>query len=292
LLAGIAVLLLLLPPPGPTLAELVRGDLPHRQVRPRPVPLRRRREAVLDRRLAQAGIPMRGAAFRALCIAAGALIAAAGALAGLPIPALLPLPLATLLLGTAIVTVRAGRACGRMEAALVGALPSLVASLRAGMGIELALAELASRAASPLREELEAVLSQVRLGLVLPQALEEMAARWPLPPVRTLAVAVALQRETGGALAEVLQVAEEGIRSRHELLGEVRSLTAQQRLTAYLLLGLPFAVMGGVSLFSPDYASRLFLTGAGRLMLAGAVFLQAVGYFFMRSFMKVEVYGG
>lgn len=246
----------------------------------------------MDRQLAQAGIPMRAAPFRLLCLGLGAVAALPCFALGLPVPALPLLPMASLLGGPALVAFRASRAARRMEGALVAALPSLVASLRAGMGVEAALAELAPRSASPLREELEAVLSQLRLGVTLPQALEEMAARWPLAPVRTLAVAVILQRETGGSLADVLQVAEEGIRSRHELLGEVRSLTAQQRLTAYLLLALPFLVLGGLSLFSPDYVSRLFFTYSGRLMLGAAVLLQGVGYFFMRSLMRVEVHGG
>jgi len=157
------------------------------------------------------------------------------------------------------------------------------------MGLEQALAQLAARAAPPLRGELEALLAQVRLGATVQQALGSMASRWPLPAVRALAVAVSLQRDVGGSLADVLQVAEEGIRTRHELLGEVRSLTAQQRLTAYLLLGLPFAVMGALSLFSPDYAARLFSSGAGRLMLGGAVLLQGIGYLLMRSLMRVDV---
>jgi tight adherence protein B len=105
-----------------------------------------------------------------------------------------------------------------METTLVAALPPLVASLRAGMGLELALAQLASRAGPPLRQELEAVLSQLRLGATIQQALADLAGRWPLPAVRTLAVAISLQREVGGSLAGVLQVAEESIRARHELV--------------------------------------------------------------------------
>jgi tight adherence protein B len=176
-----------------------------------------------------------------------------------------------------------------MEVALVGALPPLVASLRAGMGLELAIAQLASRAEPPLRQELEAVLAQVRPEVPTQEALADMADRWPLPAVRTLAVAISLQREVGGSLAGVLEIAEGGVRARHELVGEVRSLTAQQRLTAYLLLALPFLMLASLSFLTPDYASRLFGATAGRLIFAGAVALQALGYLAMRGLMRVDV---
>jgi tight adherence protein B len=287
-LVGLSVLLLLWPSRRATLADLVRGR-PARSARGRtPLPVRSPRHDPLAIALAQAGLSLSPLRFRLLAAAAGLPLGGIALLLGLPLPVIVVSPLASLLAASWLLGHLARRARSRMEAALVAALPPLVSSLQAGMGLEQAIAQLAARAAPPLRDELETLLTQVRLGATVQQALESMASRWPLPAVRTLAVAVSLQREVGGSLAGVLQVAEEGIRARHELLGEVRSLTAQQRLTAYLLLGLPFAVMGALSLFSPDYASRLFASGAGRLILGGAVLLQGVGYLLMRSLMRVD----
>jgi tight adherence protein B len=287
LLAGTAVLLLLWPSRRTSLAEVVRGSAGHRPRRP--PPLRPPRADPFAIALAQAGISLSPLRFRLVCIAASLPLALLLLLLGIAPAAAAAGPVLSLALGHFLVHFLARRSRARMESALVGALPPLVASLRAGMGLELAIAQLASRVEPPLREELEAVLAQVRLGAPVQQALDDLARRWPLPAVRTLAVAIGLQREVGGSLANVLEIAEEGIRARHELLGELRSLTAQQRLTAYILLGLPFACLAAISMFSPDYASRLFGTLSGRLLFGGAVALQAFGYLAMRSLMRVDI---
>lgn len=287
LLVGLAALFLLWPSSRPSLAELVRGK--ERQQPSLPLPVRLPQQDSLARSLAQAGIPLSPLRFRLLCAALSLPLAGLLLLLGLPAYlSLLALPL-SVVGGSSLVHFLARRSLARMETALVAALPPLVASLRAGMGLELALAQLASRAEPPLRQELEAVLSQLRLGATIQQALADLAGRWPLPAVRTLAVAISLQREVGGSLAGVLQVAEESIRARHELVGEVRSLTAQQRLTAYLLLALPFLMLAGLSFLTPDYASRLVGAAGGRLILGGAVLLQALGYLAMRGLMRVDI---
>ncbi len=287
-LLGLAILLLLWPSRRPSLVELVRRGEGQR-LPAGELPLRPRRRDPFARSLAQAGISLSPLRFRLACLLSSLPLGGFLLLLGLPPLAFPLLPLLSLVLGNLAVGLLARRARSRMETALVGALPPLVASLRAGMGLELAIAQLAPRAEPPLRQELEAVLAQARLGVPIQEALADMADRWPLPAVRTLAVAVSLQREVGGPLAGVLEIVEESIRARHELVGEVRSLTAQQRLTAYILLALPLVSLAAVSLFSPDYAFRLFGTLAGRLILAGAVALQGVGYLAMRGLMRVDV---
>lgn len=283
---------------GRRLADELRSERPAREGQRRRVTvLRQGNEAGLlgalrqglERDLLRAGIYVSPGRALAAALGLGALLAVAGLAAGLSwwlVPLLL---LAPLIGGRWWLRQRAQRRTRRLEEALVEALPLLSAALRAGRAVGAALEGVAMRAPSPLREELETVLWEVRLGRELGEAMGEMATRTGSAVVALLAAAIGAQRESGGSLGPVLRAAQEALEDRIKLEGEIRALTAQQRLSAYLLAGLPAGVLAILSLIAPSYVSALWGTGMGRMLLLLGLALEAMGVWAVRRLVRLEV---
>ena len=111
----------------------------------------------------------------------------------------------------------------------------------------------------------------------------------PLLDVRFFVTAVTIQRESGGNLSEILENLGHVVRERFKIRRQVRTHTAHGRFTGYVLLALPAALAIALSSISPDQMQLLFREPMGRMMLAGAVVLQTVGYFWIRQVIKIEV---
>ena len=113
--------------------------------------------------------------------------------------------------------------------------------------------------------------------------------RMPLLDVRFFVTAVTIQRESGGNLSEILENLGHVVRERFKIRRQVRTHTAHGRFTGYVLLALPAALAIALSSISPDQMQLLFREPMGRMMLAGGVVLQTVGYFWIRQVIKIEV---
>lgn len=156
-------------------------------------------------------------------------------------------------------------------------LERLSATLRAGTGIEQALERCALEAREPLRGELSRAVQAVKVGRDLRAALPELAARLAIPDAALAASAIGLAIETGGSLGDALDAIAATVRERRRVEGKLAALTAQGRMQAWVIGLLPVAL--GIFLWSWDPASlRWFMeTPTGRLSLAAAVALEAVG---------------
>jgi Flp pilus assembly protein TadB len=129
----------------------------------------------------------------------------------------------------------------------------------------------------------------VRLGGDLADALDRAAVRADNQDLAWAVIAIRIQHETGGNLAETLETTVDTIRERGRLRRHVRALSAEGRLSAYLLLGLPIAIAGWMFVVSRDYLSVLWTTPTGLILLVGAALLMVFGAFWMSRWLKVEV---
>ena len=177
----------------------------------------------------------------------------------------------------------------RFEEQFPDALDLLSRALRAGHAFQAALGMVADELPDPVGPEFKKTFEQQNFGLPLNDALGELAERTGLVDVRFFVTAVAIQRETGGNLAEILDNLAEVVRERFKLLRQVRVHTAHGRITGYILLALPAALGVVLSFISPDHMHPLFVEHLGRMMLAGAVVMQTIGYFWIRQVIKIEV---
>lgn len=183
----------------------------------------------------------------------------------------------------------ASRRRSRFDAQLPDIVSLISSSLRAGWGIQQALELIVGEIGEPAATEFSRVQSETRLGLSLEESLEKMARRLGSEDFRWIASAIAIQREVGGNLAEILDIAVGTIRERAELRREVHSLTAEGRFSAIVLIALPFLLLAALAVVSPKYLSSMTASSYGPFMLAFAALLLAVGGVWLYRISKVEV---
>jgi tight adherence protein B len=162
-------------------------------------------------------------------------------------------------------------------------------AIRAGHAFQTALGMVGEELPAPVGPEFKKTFDRQNYGLPLRDAMNEMADRIPILDVRFFVTAVAIQRETGGNLAEILDNLAHVVRERFKIRRQVRVHTAHGRFTGYVLLALPAALAVALSFISPEHMTLLFSERMGQIMLAGAMVLQTIGFVWIRQVIKIEV---
>ena len=175
------------------------------------------------------------------------------------------------------------------HAQLVDVLTLIVGSLRGGHALPTALELISKELDPPASEEFARVLREVGFGLSQTQALNNLVKRMETDDLQLIVTAVNISHEVGGNLSLVLEKIVATLRERVQLLGEIRVLTTQQRLTSYLLIGMPFALGAALALISPSWIMRLFQPGWVRIIPAGAVVAEVIGFFVCQRLSRIEV---
>jgi tight adherence protein B len=162
-------------------------------------------------------------------------------------------------------------------------------SLRAGHPFSASLKLASEECEQPVRGEFRQVFEEQRLGLPLDDALLGLAERVDLVDTRIFVTAVMIQREVGGNLAEVLDNLSHLIRERFKMRGQLRTLTAEGRMSMYVLLALPPILAAIMYVLNPEYIMTLFETPIGNTLLVGSLVMQFLGYLWMRSIIKIKM---
>jgi tight adherence protein B len=172
---------------------------------------------------------------------------------------------------------------------LPDALQLVIGSLRSGFSLPQAIDAMARELPDPISSEFGRALGETRLGERLDVALDRVAIRMQNPDLTWAVVAIRVQQQVGGNLAEVLGTTVKTIRERESLRRHVRALSAEGRLSAWILVALPIVM--GVFMFSfrPEYMRPLVTQPLGLLMLLAGVVLIVVGGFWMSRVVKIEV---
>jgi tight adherence protein B len=142
--------------------------------------------------------------------------------------------------------------------------------------------------ADPMSSEIRLVLEQVQLGTPLPPALENMYRRIPEEDLGFLVVAVKIQSAVGSSLAEILQHVTASVRNRQRLKDQIQTLTAQSRMSAMIVSGLPAVILLAFSFIRPGYAGPLFYDPLGVKLLETAIFLDVLALVLMRRIAQVK----
>jgi tight adherence protein B len=162
-------------------------------------------------------------------------------------------------------------------------------ALKAGYSLQQAIGAVGKDVKPPAADEFRRTMAEVRLGAPLDAALQALARRIGIVDFEWTVLAIQIQREVGGNLAEILEIISHTIRERERVHRQIRTLTAEGRLSGWVLGILPFAMALLISLRSPGYLEPLYTTGTGLVMVAIAVFMMIVGAFWMRKIVKIEV---
>jgi tight adherence protein B len=169
------------------------------------------------------------------------------------------------------------------------ALELLSRAIRAGHAFQTAMGMAADELPAPVGIEFKKAFEQQNFGLPLKEALAEMAERVPSLDVKFFITSVAIQRETGGNLAEILDNLARVVRERFKIRRQVRVHTAHGRFTGYVLLALPATLALALTWLSPEHMKLLFEERMGQMMLVGAMVMQAIGFAWIRQVIKIEV---
>lgn len=176
-----------------------------------------------------------------------------------------------------------------LELQLPEAADLISRSLRAGHALPSTLQMVADEMPNPIAAEFRIVADEVNFGLSMSDALQRLASRVPLPDLQYLVIAVLIQREAGGNLSELMNKVSQLVRQRLKLMGDVRVMSAEGRLSAWILCLLPVGVSGLFMLTSPDYLKRFVDDPAGPAMLAAAGVLMLLGVLWMRVIVQIRV---
>ncbi|WP_066156574.1 type II secretion system F family protein [Hydrogenophaga pseudoflava] len=177
----------------------------------------------------------------------------------------------------------------KIEAQLPDAMDLMSRALRAGHAFPVALAMVGTESPQPIASEFRITADEVGFGVSVDNALNNLAARVPSADVRYFVMAVIIQRETGGNLAELLGKLAELVRERFKLFAKVRVLAAEGKLSAWILTLLPFCVAAVIAILNPGYLKVLFTDEMGLLLVYGALAMMAVGILAMWRIIDIKV---
>jgi tight adherence protein B len=244
----------------------------------------------LESRIAQANSKTTAAALLLSCLG----LAIAGFLISyLFVPILLVQVLVACVLGYVpygVLSFKRARRIAAFNAALPDAIDMIGRALRAGHSVVASLNVVAEQSVEPVKSEFSEVFKQQNFGLPLRDALMQMLDHVPSQDLRVLVTGILVQRETGGNLAEILDRTGTVIRERLRIQGEIRTHTAQGRMTGWILCALPLVMLTVINFTNPGYSRVLLDTPVGHKLIYGGLALLSIGAFTIRQIVNgIEV---
>jgi len=172
---------------------------------------------------------------------------------------------------------------------LPDALDLMCRALSAGHAFSESLHMVSDEMPEPIATEFRKTYEEQNLGLSVKLALENLTQRIPLLDLKMCVVAILIQRETGGNLAEILEKVAYTIRERFRILGDLKTLTTSSRMSAWLLCALPIGVALAVTFLNPEYMSVLWKDPRGHYLIALALFMQITGMLIVRKILNIKI---
>lgn len=236
----------------------------------------------------QADWPIRGTEFEAILLLWGGLVGLITFLVTLKGAMFFAGLLAGILLGMALLGLRIRRRRKKFTNQLGDMLTMVANALRAGFSFMQAFELISREMDAPMGREVQLVVNEVNLGNTLESALDNMQRRVASPDFELVVTAVLIQRQVGGDLASILDTISETIAERVRMRRETQTLTAQGRLSGWVLVLIPFALGGFLSVVNPGYLQPLFDTEFGRMCMIGAIVSELIGILVIRRIVDIK----
>jgi len=177
----------------------------------------------------------------------------------------------------------------QFEQQIPEALDLMARAMRAGHAFSTAVKMVGDELREPLGPAFRMLFDEMQYGVPQPDALLRLSERVPIADLGYFVVAVTIQRESGGNLAELLEKIAGVVRARLALLGEVRTLSAEGRLSAWILGAMPFVTALIINFLTPKFMSVLWTDPAGQRLVGVALFSMALGVVWMRNIIRIRV---
>ena len=177
----------------------------------------------------------------------------------------------------------------KFQAQLSDGLELVARALRSGQSLAAAMHVVGEEMPEPISTEFGRVFEEQNLGIPIEESMKNMCERVPNMDLRFFVTAVGIQRSTGGDLAEILDKIGYVVRERFRIMGQVKALTGEGRLSGVVLIGLPFALFGFMLNAKPDYIESLWTTPLGQKMSIFAIIAQILGALTIRKIVNIKV---
>ena len=164
----------------------------------------------------------------------------------------------------------------------------MAASVEGGQTFQRAIDMYRRDAKPPLSDELDRVMAEVAVGSDLVVALEKMAERSGVEDLKWAVEAVRIQQSTGGRLAQILHTLAGFMRTRQEVRREVQTLSAEGRMSGYVLFAIPLFLVAALEMKDPGYLKPMF-HGVGLIVLIGTAGLMALGFWIVRRMVNIKI---
>jgi len=184
---------------------------------------------------------------------------------------------------------RKWRRLGEIHRQLPDALELMGRALRAGHALFVGMKMVGGEMRDPIAGEFQRGFDEISMGVSVPESLSHLGDRVELMDVKFFVTSVNIQRETGGNLAEIIDSLGRLIRKRFELKKRIQALSAEGRISAIVLMSLPFGMALALHFFSPEYLTPLFTDPMGQAMLAGAATMMILGAIVMKRMIAIKV---
>lgn len=181
------------------------------------------------------------------------------------------------------------RRLNKFAAQLCEALELVARALRAGHSLAAAMHTVAEEMPAPISREFGRVYEEQNLGISIEQAMRNLADRVPNLDLKFFVTAVIIQRQTGGDLAEILDKIGYLIRERFKILGMVKALTGEGRISGVILIALPFVLLVVMMQLNYKYTSLLWTDPRGRMMAAGGLVMMLIGALVIKKIVNIKV---
>lgn len=237
--------------------------------------------------LENAGLRLSQADFLLLVIIGAFVSALMGLIVAGPLLAML-LTIAAPFVAHLVLGFLAGKRRAKFDNQLGDTLQLLSGSLRAGHSILRAIDAAANESQVPTSEEMRRVVSEASLGRDLLSSLNDTADRMKNEDFVWISQAIQINREVGGNLAEVLDQVGETIRERSEIKGHIKSLAAEGKFSAYILMALPVGIVGMLMVVSPHYMDKMVTNPLGWIMIVAALIMMTIGGLWMRKIINLK----
>lgn len=244
---------------------------------------------VFDRFLLQSGMHVTVAGFLAVAATLAAAGAVAGTVANLPLALLAVAAALPIWLWIGYIQRRRSKRMQLIERQLPDALDLMARAMQAGHAFSSALDMVGTEGPQPIAQEFQTTYDEIKFGIQAETALSHLAARVDSNDLRFFVVAVVIQRETGGNLAEILGQISALIRERQKLVGTIRVLSAEGRISAWILTLMPFVLAAVISVINREFISRLWTDPLGLRMVSVALVLMLFGVWWMWRMVKIRI---
>ncbi len=181
------------------------------------------------------------------------------------------------------------RRCGQFVDQMIDGMTMMANGVKAGLSVQQSMERIQNNLANPISQEFGLVLSQIRIGRSLSEALNDLGTRIPRQDVQMFVTSVNILQETGGNMGETFKTIVEVVRERQKVEKKIEALTAQGMAQGTIIVMVPFALLVVFYVLDPNYVAPLFNTTLGLVALLIMLVLQVIGGYTMNKIIKIKV---